>query len=137
MNEPKVVAPITLFGNRPAIGSRMVDFRPQPVAANDAMPQRGDIKELMEEAPDPKADSSVTVDAISFASGSVETTSPLQKIIQSHVVVSPASVETVTPPMTPMTTPGSNEPPVGPTGQTVLPARPQIGTPSSPDADKQ
>jgi hypothetical protein len=136
MSEPKTVAPITMFGNRPAIGSMMIDFRPLPVAANDAMPVRGDIAELMEEVPDPKADSSATEGATSSENDSDETMTPEQTITLSPVAANFVSVGTGTPPSTPMTPPGNSVPPVAPTGQTVPPAPLRIGTPSSPGADK-
>lgn len=135
MSEPKTIAPITLFGNRPGFGGTVMrDFRPRPVKAEDVHPVALPVPPV--EELDPKANSSATASATSSGIDSDEKTPPAQTTPPLQDGASFVSAETGSLPPTLTIQPGSSRPPVGTTGQTSPPAPPSSETPSSPDEDK-
>jgi hypothetical protein len=137
--EPKELFPITLFSNRPGFGLSKVDFRPKPVAENDALPPTVSPAVRVEQ-PDPKAISSATGSATPSENASSATPIPEQTISQSDEEQSLVSVEKVLAEQNGTQQPGSSKPLAEITGTEnipVVPARgPLFTTPSSPEKAK-
>jgi hypothetical protein len=135
MSEPRELAPIVLFANRPGIGGVMkMDFRPTPVKAEDAAPIALPVPPA--EELDPKANSSATASVTSSGIGSFVRTTPAQTSIQLPAEGSSASAETGSLPPNLTIQPGSSRPLVGPIGPTPVTVPPSTETPSSQGEDK-